>query len=138
MQINTGLFASAGLTEQQKAKKFTVHDLTTHSSKDEPHIDDQLNNLIDINLKSDIFDKILSDEDEAHLAQVKAINLLSAAMHNVVENLHSLDFKIHNHRYVEGASTQSNVMYVSLQPRGTPANPRQAEAVERVVGLDCE
>lgn len=92
-------FCSSNTEQDPISKKFVVHDFTGHSNHGN-NLDDHINNLIDINLKSDIFNKIVGDEEEAHISQVKAINMLSSAMYNITENLHSLDFKIYNHRLV--------------------------------------
>ena len=87
-------------------KSFVLHDLSVHQSSVTSHQtlngdhlnDDDDDRLMDLTHTEDFYtnETKLVDEDEEHRIRIKAANQLSAALIDVMENLHSLNFAIKN------------------------------------------
>lgn len=98
---SSGLFQSSFIDDDEpkrEKKGFAMHHFTNNVN-DLNMEDDHIDNLIDINLKHDFFPKLM-DEDDNFANHVKAANMLSSALLDIMKNIHSLNYKITHHKYV--------------------------------------
>ena len=88
--------------KEEDKKPFTFNDFNHyHSLNNETDLNldsENLNNLID--LKDEYFGDKSIDDDEEFVSHVKAANMLSSALVDVMNNLHAINYKIANHKYV--------------------------------------
>lgn len=85
--------------DKQK-KSFILHEFNNNINSD-LHMDDgQIDTLMDMDLKDDFFAKKLQDEDDNFCSHVKATNMLYSALLDIMDNIHSLNYRIYNHKYV--------------------------------------
>lgn len=98
---SSGLFQSTFIDDDEpkrEKKGFPMHHFPSNEN-DLNMEDDHIDNLIGINLKHDFFPKLM-DEDDNFASHVKAANMLSSALLDIMKNIHSLNYKITHHKYV--------------------------------------